>query len=124
MSEKLPAEEKLPDENELRKLMDDGIELKRQDEADPVRGPIVLLARRVFREAVLGGNKKFVEEFETFRNSFSNQFANPEEARRYRLYHYLIGSTPPGTADLFDSEGEGSLAEGVRKLAEKIPHQR
>ena len=107
----------------MRKLIDGGIEMKRQDDADPVRGPTARLARKVFEgymEAELSGNNEgLVKEFETLRDSFSKQFTDPEEARRYRLYHYIIGSTPSGTSDLFDSEGEGSITEGINALAKK-----
>lgn len=37
----------------------------------------------------------------------------------YRLYHYIIGSTPPLDAVSFDAEGEDSVAGKVRALAEK-----
>ena len=45
--------------------------------------------------------------------------AEHPEARELRIFHYLIGSTPPETMEQFDLEGEKSLAGELGKLAEK-----
>ncbi len=98
----------------------EGFELQRQDETDPVRGPIVRLSRKVFKEAMLNGNTALREEFATFCDStFPQSFENPSEARNYRLYHYIIGGSPTGNHSDFDMEGENSIAKEMERLAEK-----
>jgi len=96
-----------------------GMVLQRQDEADPVRGPIMSLARKVLRAAYEDLEHPLSEEFEVLQTSFSKQFADPKEAQRYRLYHYIIGSSVEPKNDLFDTEGPQSLTEGIRKLAQR-----
>jgi len=96
-----------------------GLALQRQDEEDPVRGPIVNLSRKVLRAAYEDLEHPFLEEFEALQASFPKQFADPKEAWRYRLYHYIIGSSVEPKNDLFDTEGPQSLTEGIRKLAQR-----
>lgn len=124
MSEKNPAtsndallESRL---KEFREQMAAGQELQRQDKEDPVRGPIV----RSVRQFVLEASKRSMEEnspyteLASFRNAFMEHFGN-DTARRYRLFHVIIGSTPPATSDLFDAEGEWSIATKMDELAQK-----
>ena len=96
-----------------KELVARGFELQRQDESDPVRGPIVRLSRKVFNEAMLGKKQGLLGEFETFRDSLS------PEARKYRLYHYIVGGSPGGNVNLFDMEGEHSIAREMGRLAQK-----
>ncbi len=97
--------------------MGSNIEWKKQDEGNPVYKPIIHLAKKVYGEVMeadlSGNNKDLVNEYHAFCRSLS------EEKRNYRLCHYLIGSTPPDNASIFDSEGEGSLAKGIDMLAKK-----
>lgn len=97
-----------------------GLELQRQDKEDPKRGPIVRQVRAVHEEAYRHYEKKgtIFDDFDSFEKSFAGHFGQ-KEAWRYRLYHLITGSTPPGTADLFDAEGEWSIAAKMRELAEK-----
>lgn len=94
-----------------------GRELVRQDGEDPERGPLVRLVCSVMKAARYG--TPLYKEIETFYTAFSSHFKNEKEAKRYRLYHIVIGSTPSGMADLFDTEGEWSIAAKMRELAEK-----
>ncbi len=120
MSEKPPGNEAPKSEGTAA-----GSDLKERDLADPVRGPIVRLAKKVFFEAYKAAfaedTEAFYEEFRALQDSFTKQFSDPREARRYRLYHYIVGSTPEKNSDFFDAEGEGavSIAEAVRALAKK-----
>lgn len=124
MSEKLPTRldeatlERTP--REYQEQMVAGQELQRQDREDPERGPIV----RAVRVATIEASKRVAEkdspynELEVFRNAFMEHFGS-QEARRYRLFHIIIGSTPPSTSDLFDADGEWSIATKMQELSEK-----
>lgn len=93
-----------------------GFKLVEEDKADPERGPIVRLAKAVGKAAARFGTPLY-EELNTFCIAFAQHFE--KDARRYRLYHVIIGSGPRGTADLFDAEGEWSIAAKMRELAQK-----
>lgn len=95
-----------------------GAELQRQDEADPIRGAVMRLAFEVVK-AAFGKGGPLLAEYQELMDAFSGRFADPKEALRYRLYHFLIGSSPEADSDLFDAEGEDSLGAGIQKLAEK-----
>jgi len=124
MSEKFPTK---PDaaalERQLREYQEQmavGQELQRQDREDPVRGPIVRMVRMVVLEAsktVMEKDSAYAE-LSAFWNAFLEHFGS-DEARRYRLFHIIIGSTPPSTADLFDAEGEWSIALKMQEFTEK-----
>lgn len=112
-----------PPENIYEKFqqeMNAGLELQKKDTEDPDRGPIV---RRV-RALILAAYKNHKDsdspyhELSSFQHAFIEHFGR-NEAQRYRLYHVIIGSTPPGNADLFDAEGEWSIADAMQNLAEK-----
>lgn len=124
MSEKFPTN---PDESILERSLREyqeqkaaGEELLKQDAEDPERGPI----GQAVRFAVIEAGKRTVgkdspyEGLVAFRAAFVKHFGN-QGARRYRLFHVLIGSTPPPTSDLFDAEGEWSIAEAMQHLVEK-----
>ncbi len=96
-----------------------GLALQRQDEADPARKSIMDLSRTILRVAYSDLEHSLLEEVVALQHSFPGQFKDPEEAKRYRLYHYIIGSSPEGSNDLFDAEGERSLEKRLRELAEK-----
>ena len=116
MSEGLPEKKY----EELERQTNLGLELQRQDAEDPERGPIVRQVRAVFAAAYKSYKDKNspYKDLSLFQNSFVDHFG-AAEAHRYRLYHLIIGSTPPGNTDLFDAEGEWSIAEAMQKLAEK-----
>jgi len=40
-----------------------------------------------------------------------------KDCRRYKMYHFLAGSTPPKSADLFDFPGEDSLVLFLERQA-------
>ncbi len=106
---------------ELQRQMNAGFELQKQDNEDPERGPIVQQVRAVQNAAYKNfGNEEstLYPEFQEFQKSFGEHFGRAE-AQRYRLYHVIISSTPPGNADLFDAKGEWSIAAAMQKLAEK-----
>ena len=106
---------------ELQRQMNAGFELQKQDNEDPERGPIVQQVRAVQNAAYKNfGNEKstLYPEFKAFQDSFLEHFGS-NEARRYRLYHVIIGSTPSGNEDLFDAEGEWSIAEAMQRLAKE-----
>ncbi|MDO8741954.1 MAG: hypothetical protein Q7J45_00245 [bacterium] len=124
MSEKLPAN---PDESLLERSFREyqeqkaaGEELLRQDAEDSERGPI----GQAVRFAVIEAGKRNVgkdspyEGLVAFRAAFMEHFGN-QGARRYRLFHVLVGSTPPPTSDLFDAEGEWSIAKAMQNLVQK-----
>lgn len=96
-----------------------GMVLQRQDEADPIRGPVVNLARRVKEVASADIDTPLWQEFYALQTSFRDQFRDPAEALRYRLYHYILGSSVEASNDLFDIEGPKSVAESIRSLAKK-----
>ena len=96
-----------------------GMVLQRQDEADPARGPIVSLARRVKEAAYAELNTPLSQDLYKLQISFRDQFKDSSEATRYRLYHYIMGSSVEPSNDLFDTEGAGSVTEGIRALAQK-----
>lgn len=105
---------------ELQRQMNAGFELQKQDHEDPERGPIVQQVRAVQNAAYKNfGNEKstLYPEFKAFQDSFLEHFGS-NEARRYRLYHVIISSTPSGNTDLFDAEGEWSIGAAMQKLAE------
>ncbi len=116
MGEK-PPEDKY---KESQRRNDIGFELVEQDKADPERGPIVWQVRAILEKARADyqGNIGFFNDLESFRESFNDHFT-VAGARRYRLYHLMSGSLPRGSADLFDAEGELSIAEKIKSLAEK-----
>lgn len=117
MSEKPPGEDKL---EIYRKKFAAGFELQKKELEDPERGPTVRQVRAVLSAANKNYNEdgSFYNELSTFQASFIEHFSRTE-AKRYRLFHYLIGSTPPIEADLFDGEGEWSIAGKTHDLAEK-----
>lgn len=95
------------------------MELVRQDEADPMRGPVRRRVQAVYEAAYRAGNESpFFREFQEFQFAFRDHFGQ-EEALRYRLFHLIIGSGPMGSADLFDAEGEWSIAAKTEELAQK-----
>jgi len=115
MSEGLPGKYE-----EFQRQMNAGFELQKQDSEDPERGPIV----RQVRALVSAAYKNYKDsnspysELSSFQNAFVEHFGRAE-AQRYRLYHVIIGSTPPGNADLFDAEGDWSIAGAMQNLVEK-----
>ncbi len=130
MSEQPPINEEKPTESEEEKIRrerelereqnDAGFKLVEKDKADPERGPIVRLVRAVYKAAYkdLLTHGPLFGEFDLFRKSFVEHFGLTE-ATRHRLYHIIIGSGPLEKSDLFDAEGEWSVAENMRKLALK-----
>lgn len=106
---------------EFQRQMNAGFELQKQDNEDPERGPVVRQVRAV-RDAAYKNYRDekstLYPELSAFQKSFAEHFGKPE-AQRYRLYHIIIGSTPSGNSDLFDAEGEWSIAAAMQKLAEK-----
>ncbi|MDE1919777.1 MAG: hypothetical protein KGH56_03780 [Patescibacteria group bacterium] len=116
MSEKPPEKEGAYEM--ARRLNDAGFELQRQDNEDPVRGSIVRHARAVMHAAYTNHEDPLFEDLSLFQRKFIEHFGS-KEAGRYRLFHYIIGSSPSGEHDLFDAEGEWSIAGAMRKLAEK-----
>jgi hypothetical protein len=110
MSEEMPGNKS----REVQEPVDDYFDWLGQDKEDPERGPVVRMTEAVFRSAVQKLGTPLMEEFLALQHSF------PRDAYyQYRLYHYLIGSTPPRDIVLFDAEGDASVAEKVRALAEK-----
>ncbi len=106
---------------EIRRQNKAGLELRKLDDEDPERGSIVQQVRAIERALwKYSGNENSIpySEFEAFKRSFLEHFGKTE-ARRYRLFHVILGSTPPGNADLFDAEGEWSIAEAMQNLTEK-----
>lgn len=95
--------------------------LLKEDEVHPVRGVALRLTRKVVSAAYTQLDGPLYKDLQTVQDAFINQFENRKDAYRYRLYHVLIGGSPPGSADLFDGETEGqiSIEEGLRRLAEK-----
>ena len=93
---------------------DAGFELQRQDREDPERGPVVRQVRALLRAAL--ASKALRAEIEMFYTDFIGHFGDTE-ARKHRLLHLLIGSSPLGTANIFDAEGEWSIAAKTRSLA-------
>ena len=116
MSEGLPEKKY----EEFQRQMNAGFELQRQDNDDSKRGPIVRQVRALVRAAYKNHTDENspYNELSSFQSAFAEHFGKTE-AQRYRLYHVIIGSTPPGNADLFDAEGEWSIAEAMQNLAEK-----
>lgn len=116
MSEGLPEKKY----EEFERQMNAGFELQKQDNEDPRRGPIVRQVRALVRAAYKNHRDENspYNELGLFQKSFVEHFGKTE-AQRYRLYHVIIGSTPPGNADLFDAEREWSIAEAMQHLAEK-----
>lgn len=116
MSEKSPEDKYA----EFNRQMNAGLELQKQDDEDAERGPIVRQVRAVVTEAYKNhrDENSAYDELRSFQDSFAEHFGRIE-AQRYRLYHVIIGSTPSGSADLFDAEGEWSIVSEMRKLAEK-----
>lgn len=109
-----------------RPSYDELMKVWKEDMADPVRGPIVKMVREVNHAAAERDfNDPLFLEWGELQQSFPRQFGDStwtpqmrsDEAKRYRLYHFAIGSTPEG--DLFDTEGDNSLANGFRKIAER-----
>ena len=101
-----------------RRLNDAGFELQKQDNEDFERGPIVRHAHAVMHTAYKNRGSPLFKDFNFFQKNFIEHFGS-KEANRYRLFHYIIGSSPSGENDLFDAEGEWSVAAAMRKLAEK-----
>lgn len=105
---------------EEREQNNAGFKLVEEDNADSERGPIARKVRTVRNAAF----KNFIdkgplsEDFIFFQKLFLEHLGFTE-AYRYRLFHIIIGSSPPWNADLFDAEGKWSIAEAMRKLAEK-----
>jgi len=89
-----------------------------RDMANPERGRTIKMVKAVVHEAASKNDfdDPLYVDFYALQQSFRGQFATTDEALRYRLYHVAIGSSPEG--DLFDTEGENSLENGFRKLAE------
>jgi len=123
-------EEKIRRERELEREQNDAsFKLIEEDKADPERGPVVRLVHAVFRAAVddyIDKSKNstdkspLFDDFELFKKSFIEHFKNTDtEAKRYRLYHIIIGSSSPWNTDLFDAEGKWSIATKMRELATK-----
>lgn len=112
-----------PPENRYEKFqqeMNAGFELQKQDNEDPEHGPVVRQVRALVSAAYKNHrdiNSPY-SELSSFQSAFAEHFGRTE-AQRYRLYHVIIGSTPPGNADLFDAEGEWSIAQAMQGLAEK-----
>lgn len=99
-------------------------QLLADDLADPVRAQQWRHAQRM-HEADLKSeseeNPELHDELHAFLSAFAVYMSEAVAggAGRYRLYHALVGSTPPGVAESFDAEGEWSLASKVTELAEK-----
>ncbi|MDO8620138.1 MAG: hypothetical protein Q7R64_02210 [bacterium] len=80
---------------------------------------------RQVRSAVMTGtdttSRQAYSELVAFAQKFQSKVPDWE---RYRLYHIFIGSTPPGSADLFDVEGplaeEFSIARFAESLTERF----
>ena len=116
MSEGLPEDKY----KEFNQLMEGGFELQKQDSEDPERGPVVREMHAIV-EAIYKNHRDNIppyEDLSSFQHAFLEHFGRAE-AQRYRLYHLIIGSSPPGDSDLFDADGEWSIAEAMRKLVEK-----
>ena len=125
MSEEPPKNEAKPIESEdlfarIRQASEAGSKLEEADRADRERGPVVQLVRVVYRAAYKNSLTKgpLFNEFHLFQKSFIEHFGGTE-AQRYRLYHIIVGSGPFGDANLFDAEGEWSIATKMRELAKK-----
>lgn len=113
---------------EFQERKDTGSKLVEGDKTDPERGPIVRLVRKTslaagkdYAEKISKNpseRSQFFDDFQAFVQSFLGHFG-PTEARRYRLYHIIIGSSPLGDANLFDAEGEWSVATKMSELAKK-----
>lgn len=103
-----------------RQLNAAGFKLMEEDKADLERGPIVRLVHAVFHAAYekYGDKDSPFGDLSLFQKSFVTHFGDTE-ALQYRLYHLIIGSSPPGNTNLFDAEGEWSIAEKMRELAKK-----
>lgn len=110
MSEKMPRDEP----KRAQEPVDEYVDWLGQDREDPVRGPIVHMAETVFAAAIRKHGTPLFEEFLALQHSFPR-----ETYYSYRLYHYIIGSTPPRAIVSFDVEGEDSVAEKIRMFAEK-----
>lgn len=121
MSEKRPEDESKERESRDRESYETGQMLLKEDEVHPVRGVALRLTRKVVSAAYTQLDGPLYKDLQTVQDAFINQFENRKDAYRYRLYHVLIGGSPPGSADLFDGETEGqiSIEEGLRRLAEK-----
>lgn len=117
MNEKIPSREYDPEK--MKASIDEGLRRVEEDKADPVRGPVMRMAHIVHEAAVRKFGQSLWNDFQIVQSSFPRQFTNPEERKRYRLYHYIIGGTPDDTVDLFDTEGPASIEAGLRALAEK-----
>lgn len=83
-----------------------------RDEKDSERGPIIRMVRSV---AAAPGDCH--EEVVSFHKNFTTHFG--DASGRYRLVHIMKGSTPPIGSDLFDAEGEWSIAAKLQQLSEK-----
>lgn len=95
-----------------------GFKLVEEDKADAERGPIMRLVATVYRAAKYG--TPLYKELDAFRIALAQHLG--EDLRRYRLYHAITGSGPRGTSDLFDVEGEWSIATKMRELAAKVSY--
>ena len=112
-----------------------GLAFQRQDETDPVRGRVMKLQRSVAAAATDSFARSIdnpsegalYEEYLALQHSYPEQFGDSTwtseqcrvAAKRHRLYNYFIGSSPSDKTDLFDGEGEQSLAKKLRELAQK-----
>jgi hypothetical protein len=62
----------------------------------------------------------FSEELERrFKERSPDDPARWGEYTRYKAYHWLVGSTPPDSADLEDLEGEDSIESFLTALLER-----
>lgn len=87
------------------------------DERDPIHGPAIARIHEILETGVVGPDADaFIDDLAAFQQEFLKHFGD-HEARRYRLFHTIIGSTPPRSADLFDAEGEWSVARRMAELA-------
>lgn len=96
-----------------------GLELMKQDAQDAERGPIVRKVRSLmhaFVEKGMGDGSAY-SDFSTHQQAFMQHFG--EDARKYRLFHLICGSTPHGDAVLFDADGEWSLSHAIDTIADR-----
>ncbi len=124
MSERLP----IGGENELeihQRKAASIQELQKQDLEDPERGPSVRMARKVCLAAYSKPKENpLFDELASFQRSFIAHFGRAD-AQRYRLFHYMTGSTPNEDVDLFDfvdpddAEERWSIATAMQNLSEK-----
>lgn len=109
MSEKIPRPEEIAAklEEQFKQYSQERNTLEEvlgRDEKDPERGPVIRMVR-----SVAGASGDCHEEVVSFHKKFTAHFG--DVSGRYRLLHIMDGSTPLIGSDLFDAEGEWSIAE-------------